>query len=605
MSAGGGHQGRIGVELLEERIAHLQFLQLVHEEILKLIRRYISAEPCTSEQCLQEIVQFIQKKFDVYGVDIFLMDEVARELVLYVAAGEEDCKPYLKQYRLGLGEGTMGLSAKEEKTLVVHDGADDPGYARGLFPRMQSELCVPIRMRNRLVGVLGLQEKIKNRFTKEFVQLIEHISMNIGFVLENTKLYDDLRRHSEQLEKKVEGKVLELKRSEERYRSMLENVTEPLIVLDRGCHIQWLNRAAVALLGSPREELIGVNVARVVRKGHVHFIHKIFREVMEGREVRGQTLELVLGGGEGCSVELAACAVSENGNIGGMELLLRDVTEKMVIDKLRKNYTQTLEGAVNQRIQEIKDTQRAAILAIANLAESIDDDTGGHIERIQHYARILAEDLREHSPYNDQITEDYIELVYDLSPLHDLGKVGIRDYILQKTDRLSEEEFEIMKTHTEIGARALRMAGEMIHHENLFSIGEMIALFHHEKWDGNGYPAIDINGEFRPLRGEEIPLCARIVALADVYDALTSKRPYKMPFPHEKAREMIVKQSGKHFDPEVVAAFLRREREFIDIRNRFPETLPVVGRPFELPARDRVPETLEASSTAGWRADAS
>ena len=178
-------------------------------------------------------------------------------------------------------------------------------------------------------------------------------------------------------------------------------------------------------------------------------------------------------------------------------------------------------------------------------------------------------------------------MIFDLSPLHDLGKVGIRDYILQKPDKLTSDEFEKMKDHAEIGARALRMAGEMIHRESIFSIGEMIARFHHEKWDGSGYPAVEINGENRPLRGEEIPLCARIVALADVYDALTSKRPYKMPFPHDKARDMICAQAGKHFDPEVVQAFVRREQEFIGIRNQFPDTHIPEGRPFELPARDR------------------
>ena len=144
-----------------------------------------------------------------------------------------------------------------------------------------------------------------------------------------------------------------------------------------------------------------------------------------------------------------------------------------------------------------------------------------------------------------------------------------------------------LRDHAEIGARALRMAGEMINRESIFTIAEKIARYHHEKWDGTGYPAVDVNGENRPLRGLEIPLCARIVALADVYDALTSKRPYKMPFPHEKARQMIVGQAEKHFDPVVVESFLRCEKEFIGIRSRFPDTEIPEGRPFELPARDR------------------
>jgi putative two-component system response regulator len=303
--------------------------------------------------------------------------------------------------------------------------------------------------------------------------------------------------------------------------------------------------------------------------------------------VRAQRIDVITRRGEERTAEMSCNPLREHGAYVGLELTLRDITDRVVIEKLKKNYTDSLEEAVIARTSEIKDTQRAAILAIANLAESIDDDTGGHIQRIQHYTRVLGEELRKLPKYREEVTEEYVELIHDLSPLHDLGKVGIRDYILQKTDKLTSDEFEKMKEHTAIGAHALFMAGQMIHRESIFSIGEMIAHYHHEKWDGTGYPEVDIGGEHRPLRGEEIPLCARIVALADVYDALTSKRPYKMPFPHEKVREMVIAQSGKHFDPEVVQAFLRREHDFIRIREQFPDTAMPPGKPFELPARDR------------------
>ncbi len=386
---------------------------------------------------------------------------------------------------------------------------------------------------------------------------------------------------------KADGLLRASRQSEERYRAIVENAADPIFMTDPEGRFTWVNRAACSALGFQKQELVGLNVNRIVKKGHLHRIFTALREALEGRDIRPFQMEIVTKSGEERTVEFAAMGVIEHGRATGLEATLRDITDRVVIDKLKKNYMKSLEEAVVERTSEIKETQRAAILAIANLAESIDDDTGGHLQRIRSYSKCLAEDLRARSRYADSLTEEYAEMIYDLSPLHDLGKVGIRDYILQKPDKLTADEYEKMKDHAEIGARALRMAGEMIHRESIFSIGEMIARFHHEKWDGSGYPAVEINGETRPLHGEEIPLCARIVALADVYDALTSKRPYKMAFPHEKAREMLVAQSGKHFDPEVVQAFLRREQDFLQIRGQFPDTHIPEGRPFELPERDR------------------
>jgi PAS domain S-box-containing protein len=448
-------------------------------------------------------------------------------------------------------------------------------------------MCVPVKIKNRIVGVLDLQDRRPGRFRKDHAQLMEDIVLNIGFVLETKQLYDDLKRYNEQLEKKVEEKVTELRKSEERYRAIVENAADPIFMADPRGHFTWVNQATCSQLGFLRNELVGMNLSRIVKKGHMHKLYVALRDSVEGREVKPFQLEILTKGGEERTVEFACAPVRDNGRATGIEGTLRDITDRVVIDKLKKNYMKSLEEAVVERTSEIKETQRAAILAIATLAESIDDDTGGHLQRIRHYCKVLAEELRVRSRYKDSITEEYGEMIYDLSPLHDLGKVGIRDYILQKPDKLTNEEFEKMKDHAEIGARALRMAGEMIHRESIFSIGEMIARFHHEKWDGSGYPAVEINGENRPLRGEEIPLCARIVALADVYDALTSKRPYKMPFPHEKAREMICAQSDRHFDPEVVQAFLHREMDFVKIREQFPDTYVPDGRPFELPERDR------------------
>lgn len=417
----------------------------------------------------------------------------------------------------------------------------------------------------------------RGRAGARLVRWLDAWRVPLGFFLERRNL---ARHYDEQ--------IRALRRSEELYRSIVENAADPILLLAPEGHVTWVNAAAGTHLRYPRAALVGVNVGRIVKKGYLHALYVALREIRDGRDPRPLRLEILTATGEERTVEMALAGIRDAGRPRGISATLRDITDRVVIDKLKKNYLKSLEEAIVERTSEIKETQRAAILAIATLAESIDEDTGGHLQRIRHYSRLLADELWKNSPYRDQITEEYVELIYDLSPLHDLGKVGIRDYILQKPDRLTSEEFENMKDHAEIGARALRMAGEMIHRESIFSIGEMIARYHHEKWDGTGYPAVPIGGEIRPLRGQEIPLCARIVALADVYDALTSRRPYKMPFPHERARDMIVAQSGKHFDPEVVQAFLRREEDFVRIREQFPDTELPEGRPFELPARDRM-----------------
>lgn len=572
---------------LEERVSYLEHMKLFQDEMVKIIRIYTSSESFTSERCLQEMINFISRKFSIHLVTVLLVDDLSRELILYVSSGDDALSPLVKNYRVPIGQGLTGACAKEGESLVVNDVPKDPRYLPGPFKKTLSELCVPIKIKHRIAGVLDLQDNVRNRFKKDFVRLMEDIALNIGFVVETNQLYDNLKQHNEQLERKVSEKINELVKSEERYRAILENATDPIFTLDTDGHFTWLNRATCLQLGCAPEDLVGTNITRLVKKGHVHKLYGSLREALEGRAVKPVQIEILLQNGEERTVDFSCTSVRDNGDVSGVEGALRDITDRVVVDKLKKNYMKKLEEAVVERTTEIKETQRATILAISNLAESIDDDTGGHLERIRHYCRIIAEDMRNHSPYKDEISEEYVEMIYDLSPLHDLGKVGIRDYILQKPDKLTDEEFEKMKDHAEIGARALRMAGEMIKRESIFTVGEMIARYHHEKWDGSGYPAVDINGQHRALKGAEIPLCARIVALSDVYDALTSKRPYKMPFPHDRAREMIVSQGGRHFDPEVVQSFLRVEQKFIEVRTQFPDTHIPEGRPFELPARDQ------------------
>jgi len=209
------------------------------------------------------------------------------------------------------------------------------------------------------------------------------------------------------------------------------------------------------------------------------------------------------------------------------------------------------------------ESRELIIFSMAKLAESRDPETGAHLERMREYCRVIAEHLSRQAKFRELVDGDYVQLIYMTSPLHDIGKVGIPDQILLKAGRLSGEEFEIMKRHAEIGARTLDAAAAAHPEAKFLCMAREIALCHHEKFDGSGYP----NG----LAGEEIPLCGRIVALADVYDALTTKRVYKPAFSHEKAAAIIREGRSRHFDPDIVDAFEANEARFIAIWNELAE----------------------------------
>lgn len=234
------------------------------------------------------------------------------------------------------------------------------------------------------------------------------------------------------------------------------------------------------------------------------------------------------------------------------------------------NYQRELEARVRAQVREISSAQLAAIFAMSKLAESRDNETGAHLERMREYCKVLATRMAQLEKYQRVIDEDFIEAIYAASPLHDIGKVGIPDHILLKAGKLDLAEWEIMKTHAVIGGSTLRAVDEQHPGNILIRMGIDIAEAHHEKWDGSGYP--------HGLRGESIPIAARILALGDVYDALTSKRCYKKAFSHEDARHIIEQGGGSHFDPEVVAAFLSIEPEFIRIRQymKDPDESPLL-----------------------------
>lgn len=217
---------------------------------------------------------------------------------------------------------------------------------------------------------------------------------------------------------------------------------------------------------------------------------------------------------------------------------------------------------VGQRILGLE-SRDLTIFALAKLAESRDPDTGAHLERIREYSRLMADELMRTTMADASLDGDFAEMIYLTSPLHDIGKVGIPDHILNKPGRLTEEEFEVMKQHAVIGGETLDALAHAHPEARFLSVARDIAWSHHEWFNGAGYP--------RGLSGDEIPLCGRIVAVADVYDALTSKRVYKPAFCHDTAKSIILEGRGKQFDPDVIDAFLRRESEFDALRQSMAE----------------------------------
>jgi len=207
------------------------------------------------------------------------------------------------------------------------------------------------------------------------------------------------------------------------------------------------------------------------------------------------------------------------------------------------------------------ETQDELIFSMAKLSEYRSEETGFHLERVSHYTRLVARDISKNHP-DMGISMSMADEIAVVSPLHDIGKVAIPDNILHKPGKLTDEEFEIMKTHTVIGGKLLEKIYKKSNSHYL-RLGYEIAMFHHEKWNGKGYPT--------GIAGNDIPVSARIMALADVYDALTSKRCYKDAFPHEIAKKIIFEGRGNHFDPVIVDSFLRNEEAWLNIKREYTD----------------------------------
>ena len=259
--------------------------------------------------------------------------------------------------------------------------------------------------------------------------------------------------------------------------------------------------------------------------------------------------------------------------LGAVDYIIKPISPPIVLARVAthlalararcslQEQNELLEQRVAERTSELARTQDAAIYLMASLAETRDNETGQHIHRTQHYVKTLAETLRTAPGYREYLDEAYIDLLFKSAPLHDIGKVGVPDHILLKPGPLQGEEWEEMMRHAVYGKVAIERVEEDLGNCDFLETAKEIAYSHHERWDGKGYP--------EGLKEDDIPVSGRLMAVADVYDALISRRVYKPAFTHEKAVEILREERGAHFDPQVLDAFLAREDDFRNIASRF------------------------------------
>ncbi len=362
------------------------------------------------------------------------------------------------------------------------------------------------------------------------------------------QLRDELTIYTGDLEYLVEQRLEQLEELKFRFSELYENIMDMVVVVREQGDILLYNKRFSEVFGSidtmsHPPSLFDFFVQKRKNKVVAQLLHRF-----SGRSpIYGVETTMVTPAARELSVEISGSWVDIDNSGPGCQLVLRNITNR------KKMEYQMLEST-----RLIDHSRRTAILGLAKLAEYRDQDTGTHLERIREYTRILTQALSVQSGLQHLITPSFLEDITLSSVLHDIGKVGIPDMILLKPGKLCRKEFEVMKMHCIYGRDVLAEARRDAGNVSFLTMGQQVTHFHHEKWDGSGYP--------EGLSTTDIPLAARIVALADVYDALTSKRCYKQALSHEQAGEIIVRDRGSHFDPQVVDAFIEQEADFKQIR---------------------------------------
>lgn len=371
---------------------------------------------------------------------------------------------------------------------------------------------------------------------------------------ELSNLNDKLAYHAQNLEREVDKRAKALEESELRYRELYENIIDLVLLVDRRGRILKANPRFYETLGAENGDSARTVAFRdVMHPDDAHWVENQLQACLAaGKDLKSLQFRVKTREGEVLDVECNARPIGDKERTVGMQMVIRDISKR-----------KKLESELRSSFENLRQARTATIMGLAKLAEFRDKGTGRHLERICRYTRILAKELAHKPAYRGYITPQYLDDISLSAILHDIGKVGVPDAILLKPDRLTNAEFEVVKSHCILGGNVLEAAESQVRGESFLTIGKQIAYHHHEKWDGSGYPS--------GLSGETIPLSTRIVALADVYDALTSRRSYKKAYTHEEAAAIIVREKGCHFDPDVVDAFLDHEKEFNEIRREMQD----------------------------------
>ena len=381
--------------------------------------------------------------------------------------------------------------------------------------------------------------------------LIDDFFKKIDTVLEKAHKRKEEKYLVSDLRKLLNKRVEEL----QIFRDAIESTDDGLIIMDTEGIIVEVNPGFERMSGMKKNKILQKHVS-VLQEELLPNIN--FTEIQNILALKGQWEEEMRGSKESGEILVSSSSFfpisNEAENIFAYAALIKDVT------KLRR-----VENALIESLENTTLAQEAIIFGLAKLAEFRDRDTGFHLERIRGYSKILAEELSRLPKFRREINDKFIDTLYRTAPLHDIGKVGIPDQILLKRGKLTEEEYEIIKSHTTIGYQTLssirRQYGEM----DFLNMGIDITYCHHERWDGNGYP--------RGLKNNEIPLSAKIVSIADVYDALTTDRVYKRAYSHEKSLKLMSKEKGKHFAPTIFDVFISINEQFNKIRHKYSTDL--------------------------------
>lgn len=406
-------------------------------------------------------------------------------------------------------------------------------------------------------GELDVAVRALRRGAYDFLQKPVNADILINTVrrgLEHVRLKRFERDYTRILEERVEERTRELARTNDFLQGILDSSTAVSIVMtDFDNNVLFWNKGAENIFGHSAEEVIGSKITRFYAPDEttgrlMQQLDKMIRS-RDGK-VQGHVRQLAKDG-RTVTVSLTFSPMLDgSGNLRGVLGLGQDVTEEVRLhEEVLSSY---------RRLQQV---QSGSVFALAKLAGSRDGEMGNHLRRIQKYCRALCRRLRSGEKYKETLTDQFVEDLVQSSILHDIGKVGIPDSILFYPDKFGVGQYEIMKQHTIYGGKALEEAVGEADEESFLSLAKDIAYYHHERWDGKGYPL--------GLRGEEIPLAARIVAIADVYDALTTRRRYKKAYSHQKACSIIMETSGEQFDPELVGIFMQVQDEFRKIRQEY------------------------------------